>query len=58
MGRQKKMESSTFEKTTLIHQAKEILTSKPTFTQGVSEKLLINGEHKLPPEQKFIWCLA
>ena len=32
------MESSTFKKTALIHQTKEILTSKPTFTQGVSEK--------------------
>ena len=52
------MESSTFEKTAPIHQTKEILTSKPTFTQGVSEKLPINGEHKSPPEHTFIWCLA
>ena len=58
LGREKKMESSTLEKTALIHQTKEILTSKPTFTQGVSEKLLINGEHKSPPEHTFIWCLA
>ena len=49
------MESPTFGKTALIHQTKEILTSKPTFTQGVSVKLLKNGEHKSPPEHTFIW---
>ena len=29
--------------TALIHQTREILTSKPTFIQGVSEKLLKTG---------------
>ena len=33
----------------------EILTSKQTFMQGVSEKLFKNEEHKSLPEHKFIW---
>ena len=41
------MGSPTFQKTALIHQTKEILTSKPIFTQGVSEKLLKNGNTNL-----------
>ena len=56
--RESKMESPTFGKTALIHQTKEILTSKPIVTQGVSEKLLKNGEHKSLPEHTFIWRLA
>ena len=52
------MESPTCRKTAIIHQTREMLTSKPTFTQGVSEKLLKNGEHKLPPEHTFIRRLA
>ena len=43
LGRQKKMESPTCEKMALIHQMREILTSKPAFIQGVSEKLLKTG---------------
>ena len=39
----------------LIHQTREILTPKPTFIIGVSEKLLKNGEHKSPPVHTFIW---
>ena len=31
---------------------------KPTFMQGVSEKLLKNGEHKSIPEHTFIWHLT
>ena len=34
------------------------LTLKPIFTQGISEKLLKNGEHKSPPRHTFMWCLA
>ena len=34
------------------------LTLKPTFTQGISEKLLKNGEHKSPPRHTFMWRLA
>ena len=34
------------------------LTIKPIFTQGISEKLLKNGEHKSPPRHTFIWRLA
>ena len=41
--------------TAIIRQTREILTSIPTFIQGVSEKLLKNGEHKLPPVHTFIW---
>ena len=52
------MESPISGKTALIHQTGEILTSKPTFIQGVSEKLLKVGEHKSPPEHAFIWRLA
>ena len=52
------MESPTCGKTALIYQKKEIVTSQPTFTKGVSEKLLKDGEHKLPPEYTFIWRLA
>ena len=34
----------------------EILTSKPTFIQSISEiKIVKNEEHKLPPEHTFIW---
>ena len=44
--------------TALIHQTGEILTAKPTFIQGVSEKLLKNGEHKLPPVHIFIWLFS
>ena len=32
-----------------------IFTSKPTFIQGVSEKLLKNGEHKSSPVHTLIW---
>ena len=49
------MESPTCGKTALIHQMREILTSKPTFIQSVSEKLLKNGEHKSPPEHSLNW---
>ena len=34
------------------------LTLKPIFTQGISEKLLKNGEHKSPPRYTFMWRLA
>ena len=34
------------------------LTLKPMFTQGISEKLLKNGEHKSPPRHTFMWRLA
>ena len=34
------------------------LTLKPIFTQGISEKLLKNGEHKSPPRHTFKWRLA
>ena len=46
---------SHLRETALIHQTGEILTSKPTFIQGVSEKLLKNEEHKSPPVHTFIW---
>ena len=46
---------SHLRETDLIHQTGEILTSKPTFIQGVSEKLLKNEEHKSPPVHTFIW---
>ena len=52
------MESPTCGKTALIHQTREILTSKPTFIKGVSEKLLQNGKHKSPLEHTFLWRLA
>ena len=41
--------------TALIHRTGEILISKPTFIQGVSEKLLKSEEHKSPPVHAFIW---
>ena len=34
------------------------LTLKPIFTQGISEKLLKNGEHKSGPRYTFMWRLA
>ena len=34
------------------------LTLKPIFTQGISEKLLKNGEHKSPPRHTFMWRLT
>ena len=34
------------------------LTLKPIFTQGISEKLLKNVEHKSPPRHTFMWRLA
>ena len=34
------------------------LTLKPIFTQGISEKLLKNGEHKSPPRHTFMWRLV
>ena len=34
------------------------LTLKPIFTQGISEKLLKNLEHKSPPRHTFMWRLA
>ena len=34
------------------------LTLKPIFTQGISEKLLKNREHKSPPRHTFMWRLA
>ena len=34
------------------------LTLKPIFTQGISEKLLKNEEHKSPPRHTFMWRLA
>ena len=37
---------------------REILTSKLTFIQGVSEKLLKNREHKSPLVHTFIWCFS
>ena len=40
---------SHLRETALIHHTREIFTSKPTFIQGFSEKLLKNGEHKSPP---------
>ena len=46
---------SHLRKTAFIHQTGEILTSKPPFILGVSEKLLKNGEHKLPSVHTFIW---
>ena len=41
--------------TALIHQTGQILISKLTFIQGVSEKLLKSEEHKSPPVHTFIW---
>ena len=34
------------------------LTLKPIFTQGISEKLIKNGEHKSPPRHTFMWRLV
>ena len=45
---------SHLRETALIHQTGEILTKKPTFIQGISEKLLKNEEHKSPPVHTFI----
>ena len=50
----------------LLHQGKQLsfiiqrksLILKPIFTQGISEKLLKNGEHKSPPRHTFMWRLA
>ena len=53
---EKKMEYLTSGKTALIHQTREILTSKPTFILGVKEKLLKKRGTQMPP--KHIWCLA
>ena len=44
--------------TAFIYQTREILTSKPTFIQGVSEKLPKNEEHKSPLVHTFIWCFS
>ena len=44
---------SHLRETALIYQTGEILASKPTFIQGVSEKLLKNEEHKSPPVHIF-----
>ena len=50
----KENEISHLRKTALIHHTGEILTSNPTFIQGVSEQLLKNGEQKSPPVNTFI----
>ena len=46
---------SHLRETALIHQTGEIFTSKPTFIQGVSEKLVKDNEHKSPPVHTFTW---